>query len=69
MTEYLIAYEVNGAKLAARVPIEYGIDFTLKALKREYPNVKVLYIILVSKYSNGFNIELFQLGGWEVLLK
>lgn len=69
MQEYIVRYEVRGVELSARVSAEYGIAKALEGLKDIEPNATIRYIIRVKEYSNGFDIDMFQRGGWEDLLK
>lgn len=69
MEEYIVRYENNGVEMSARVSAEYGLAKALAVFTDVEPNSTIRYIIRVKEYSNGFNVEMFQRGGWEDLLK
>lgn len=71
MAEYIIRYEVTGKDFVEKFRVSEGLKSAIDIIKTIWePNeFQILYVIRVAQYSNGFNIEMFQRGSWEELLK
>lgn len=70
MAEYIIVYQVDGTSYSYLAKSKFIAGEIDKLVSMWEPReIVIRYIIRVKEYSNGFNVEMFQRGGWEVLIK
>lgn len=70
MTDLIIIYQVEGIRYSYLAKKDRLWEEVSKLCEMWEPRaVEISYIIRVKEYSNGFNVEMFQRGSQEELLK